>query len=184
MRTSTVGVALLISVAIAPLLPAVAAGQNAQSGYLVLDTAKTSTMQKELQDAADRGYRLVPGQGSWLLSAILEKPAGEAEPIDYLLMATSRSGTMQKEMAGAAAQGYRFASVLGIGHEVIVAMQRRKGATAQTHEQVLLATTSIGTMARELGVEVGKGFRFVGQTVFDRALGGPEYVAILERPIK
>jgi len=148
--------------------------------YLLLDTMKTSTMQVELQGAADRGYRLVPGQGSWLLSALLEKPTADVEPVDYLLLATSKSGTMQKEMDGAAAQGYRFASVLGIGPEVVVCMERRKGATARTHEQKLLATTKISTMEKELRADTAKGFRFVGQTVFTNWLG-PEYVAILER---
>lgn len=151
--------------------------------YIVLDTMKTSTMQKELQEAADRGYRLVAGQGVWLLSAILEKVPDDAEPVEYLLLATSRSGTMQKEMTQAASQGYRFGSVLGIGGEVILAMQRKKGATAPTHEQLLLATTRIGTMEKELLAEAAKGYRFVGQTLFENWMGAREFVSILERPI-
>lgn len=157
------------------------AGQSVPD-YLFLDTNRTGTMQTELQEAADRGYRLVPGQGSWLLSAILEKAPANVEPVDYLLLATSRSGTMQQEVNDAAAQGFRFASVLGIGSEVIIAMQRPKGATTATHDLKLLATSRIGTMEKELLAEAAQGFRFVGQTVFDRAFGGPEYVAILERP--
>ena len=176
---------LVVAIALVVMLgvPAAAWAQTVQSDYLVLDTARTSTMQKELQEAADKGYRLVAGQGSWLLSAILHKPAGDVEPVEYLLLATSKSGTMQKEMDSASAQGYRFASVLGIGKEVIIAMQRRKGATTRTHEQTLLATSALKTMERELLAEAAKGFRFVGQTVFDRVLGGPEYVAIIERPV-
>ena len=153
----------------------------AEPEYLILDTARTGDMQKQLQDAADRGYRLVSGQGSWLLSAILEKTTA-AEPIDYLLLSTKRSGTMQKELDTASTQGYRFASVLGVGKEVIIAMQRRKGTTTRTHQQVVLATSGIKTMERELLAEVAKGFRFVGQTVFDGLISA-EYVAILERPI-
>jgi len=173
-----VGVSIMATL----LVPTVADTQVARPEYLVLDTTRTGTMQKELQEAADRGYRLVVGQGSWLLSAILEKATGDVEPIEYLLLSTSRSGTMQKEMDGASAQGYRFASVLGIGKDVIIAMQRSKGTTTRTHAQVLLATSGIKTMERELLAGATKGFRFVGQTVFDRVLGGPEYVAILERP--
>jgi len=160
-----------------------ARAQATPPNYLVLDTTKTSTMQTELQSAADQGYRLVPGQGSWLLSAIMEKPATELPPIDYLLLATSKSGTMQKEMNDAAANGYRFASVLGIGGEVVICMERRRVVTARTHEQKLLATTKIGTMEKELLAEVANGYRFVGQTVFVNWMGGSEYVAILERPV-
>jgi len=159
-----------------------ARAQATPPNYLVLDTTKTSTMQTELQSAADQGYRLVPGQGSWLLSAIMEKPATELPPIDYLLLATSKSGTMQKEMNDAAAKGYHFASVLGIGAEVVICMERRRGATTRTHEQKLLATTKIGTMEKELLAEAANSYRFVGQTVFVNWLGN-EYVAILERPV-
>lgn len=162
------------------LVPGTAVAQDGRADYLVLDTAKTSTMQKELQEAADRGYRLVPGQGSWVLSAVLERAPQEAVDIEYLLLATSKSGTMQKEMNAASAQGYQFASVLGIGQQVIVAMQRRKGSTVRTHSQTLLATTRISTMQKELLEAATKGFRFVGQTVFEGMLG-VEYVAILER---
>lgn len=150
--------------------------------YMMLDTLKTSTMQQELQNAADRGYRLLPGQGSWLLSAILQKSPEELPPIDYLLLATSKSSTMQKEMNEAAAKGYHFASVLGIGAEVVICMERRRSVTTPTHEQKLLATTKIGTMEKEMLAEVARGFRFVGQTVFTNWLGA-EYVAILERPV-
>jgi hypothetical protein len=156
--------------------------QPAAPDYIMLDTQKTSTMQKELQEAADSGYRLVRGQGSWLLSAILEKPAEEQPPIDYLLLATSKSGTMQKEMDEAAAKGFHFASVLGIGPEVVICMERRRAVTERTHRQKLLATTKIGTMEKELRAEAANGFRFVGQTVFVSWLG-QEYVAILERPV-
>ena len=163
------------------LIPSASDAQLAKPEYLVLDTAKTSTMQKELQEAADRGYRLVAGQGSWQLSAILEKTPGDAEAIEYVLLSTSKSGTMQKEMDESSAQGYRFASVLGIGKEVIIAMHRKRGTTARTHRQMLLATSKISTMERELAAEAVKGFSFVGQTVFTSVFGGLEFVAILER---
>jgi hypothetical protein len=150
----------------------------------MLDTNKTSTMQKELQAAADQGYRLLPNQGTWLLSALLERKKEPVEPIEYLLLATSKSGTMQKEMTQAAAEGYRFASTLGQGGEVIVAMQRPKGATKQTHELKLLATVRFGTMKKEFMAEIAKGYRFVGQSYFQNWMGQIEYVAILERPVK
>jgi hypothetical protein len=180
-----VAAAVVLSVSVL-LTTSAASAQVAVSDYLVLDTMKTSTMQKELQDAADRGYRLVDGQGSWLLSAILEKTTGStAEPLEYLLLATKKSGTMQKEIDEASSQGYRFLSVLGIGPEVTIVMQRTKGVTVPADEHKLLATSSIKTMQRELLVEAAKGFRFVGQTVFEKSpmLGGNEYVAILQRSV-
>lgn len=181
-------VTLGVSIVAVTLLPTMVSAQVATPEYLVLDTAKTSTMQQELQQAADRGYRLVPGQGSWTLSAVLEKGPEGAEPIEFLLLATTRSATMQTEMNDAASRGYRFASVLGIGlksgDEVIIAMQRRKGTTNPTHQQVLLAASRIRTVQKELQNEAAKGYRFVGQTLFNQLLRGYELVSILERPVQ
>ena len=186
MRRTVAHTALVLLLAFAASPAPVDSQAPAVAPYLVLDTAKTSTMQTELQAAADKGYRLVAGQGSWLLSAILEKAPSEVEAIRYVLLATAKSGTMQKEMAASSARGYRFASVLGIGREVTIVMERPKGSTAPTHEYALLATTKIGTMMKEIGAETAKGFRFVGQTVFAKPemLGGDEYVAIMQRPLK
>jgi hypothetical protein len=180
---SRFGLVLLISLSWALAGATVLSAQSPESKWILLDTARTSTMQKELQDAADRGYRLVSGQGSWPLTAILEKAEGNVEPIEYLLLATSRTRTMQKEMNQAAVKGYRFASVLGVGHEVVIAMQREKGKTTRTHEQKLLATIRIRTLKKELFAALGEGFRFVGQTVFEHSFT-VENVAILERPVE
>ena len=158
--------------------------QTEVADITMLDTNKTSTMQKELQAAADQGYRLLPNQGTWLLSAMLERKKEAVEPIEYLLLATSKSSTMQKEMNQASAEGYRFASMLGQGAEVIVAMARPKGATKPTHELKLLATVRFGTMKKEFTAEIAKGYRYVGQTYFQNWLGQVEYVAIMERPAK
>jgi len=167
-----------------PTVALTTGAQEAQAEYRVLETAKTGTLQRELQEAADAGYRLTAGQGVWPTSAILEKAASSVEPVEYLLLSTSKSGTMQKEMDDASARGYRFATVVGSDKkEVALVMQRPRGSTARTHEQVLLATSSISTMERELRAAAAKGFHFAAQTLFERLLGGPEYVSILERPV-
>ena len=62
MRTSAVeAVVLLALLSLAPMAEA----QVAAPDYVFLDTEQTSTLQRELQEAADNEYRLVPGQGSW-----------------------------------------------------------------------------------------------------------------------
>ena len=69
MRTSSVA-AVLALLSIAPMAEA----QVAAPDYVFLDTEKTSTLQRELQAAADNGYRLVSGYGSWgRPTVILEK---------------------------------------------------------------------------------------------------------------
>ena len=148
-------------------------------------------MQQELQAAADNGYRLVRGQGSWGPTAILER-AVDPKPIEYLLLATSKTGTLQDEIDDAATQGYRLASLLGKGDEAVVVMQRAPGQVDSTHEYVVLGTKRAGTMEEELLAAAANGFRLVGQSHYNNPSSEavailfdlPELVAILERPLQ
>ena len=186
-HTLVLPISVLALMSLAPLAEA----QVATPDYLLLDTERTSTMQQELQDAADHGYRLVPGQGSWGPTAILEKVL-DPEPIEYFLLATSKTGTLQDEIDNAATQGYRLASVLGKGDEAVVVMRRAPGQADPTHEYVVLGTKRAGSMEEELLAHAANGFRLVGQSHYNSpssAIVGllfdlPEMVAILERPLQ
>ena len=192
MHTNSFGTRVLpLSVLALMSLAPLAEAQVTMPDYVLLDTERTSTMQRELQDAADNGYRLVPGQGSWGPTAILEKGL-DPEPIEYLLLATSKTGTLQDEIDDAATQGYRLASVLGKGDEAVVVMQRAPGLADPTHEYVVLGTKRAGTMEEELLAAAANGFRLVGQSHYNSAssdivsllIDFPERVAILERRLQ
>src|SRR4051812_23767912 len=81
--------------------------------YKLLATAKTSTMQKELNDAADAGYHFQgvmggeTGAGGKEVVVVVGRPVGSAERerYDYLLLATNKTSTMQKELQQAANTG-------------------------------------------------------------------------------
>jgi hypothetical protein len=106
--------------------------------YKLLATTKTSTMEKELQEAGDAGYEH-RGQsvfkktfGSEVI-AILERDL-EAKPKlwEYKLLATKRTSTMQKEVAEAAEAGYElvgftYGSTFFGGNEVVTIMRRPRG---------------------------------------------------------
>jgi hypothetical protein len=160
------------------LILSVLTPQSVRHYYVVFWSLDNSTILKSLQEAADRGYRLVPDQGKWPL-VVLEKVTGDVEPIDYLLLGTRRAATMQKEMNEASAQGYRFASMLGVPTEFLIAMQRDRGKVTRTHEQKILATRRLKTLQTELSAEVQNGFHLVGhlQTA-------SEFWAVLERPFQ
>ena len=167
----------------------VQAAEAVHPEYLILYSLKASTTQAELQAAADRGFRLLPFQGGWGSTVLLEK-AGDIEPVEYLVISTAKTGTMQTEMGKASAEGYRFASTFGSGfREFVIAMQRPRGARVRAHEQVVLATSRFKTMERESLAQMANGFRLVGLTSFDSIMGtylgrGPEGVAILERRVQ
>lgn len=106
--------------------------------YRLLATSKTSTMKKELQDAADAGYVYV-GQtvfetlfGGKEVVCILERQEGSRgdSGYEYELLATSRTSTMEKELLGAAAKGYELVGLTvgqtAIGGNEVVTILRRK----------------------------------------------------------
>lgn len=107
---------LLLSASVAVAQPEKEKPQEAKSKldltqpYLLLATTKTSTMQKELNEAAAAGYRLLVGSptSGTEMALILEKVATPPDTYEYLLLATSRTSTMQKELNDAAEKGFRL----------------------------------------------------------------------------
>ena len=186
-----------------PLAP-MAEAQVATPDYVFLDTQQTSTLQRELQEAADNGYRLVSGYGSWGRPTVILEKVLEPEPIEYLLLATAKTGTLHDEIAEAATQGYRFTSVFEIFGEALAVMQRAPGQADPTHEYVVLGTKRLGTMEEEFLAAAANGFKLVGQTHYNSpssialrvitsavTLGATsgadvirEMLAVLERPIQ
>jgi hypothetical protein len=160
--------------------------------YRLLATTKTSTMQKEMNEAADAGYRFggVMGgdtafAGGEVVTVMVRMPE-VAPKYAYRLLATSKTSTMQKEIqeAGDAGFEYRgqtvFSSAFG-GEEVVVILERDKHETPKLFEYRLLATAKTGTMQKELQVAGDAGFEFVGITVAKTAMGGSEVVVITRR---
>ncbi|MEK6300422.1 MAG: hypothetical protein AABO41_06840 [Acidobacteriota bacterium] len=168
---------------------------NARFEYRLLATNKTSTMQKEMNHAADEGFRfggVMGGEtsfgGNEVVVAMHKDPANEQrERFQYKLLATSKTSTMQKEMQEAGDAGFEyqgqtiFSSTFG-GREVVVILERDREAEKLAWEYRLLATSKTATMQKELSEAGEAGFSFVGVTVASTSLGGKEVVSILRRP--
>src|SRR5215212_8434242 len=79
--------------------------------YLVLSTKRIGTMEKELDEAAAKGFRVMYGAPTeqWDMAILLRRvqDSGQA-PYGYKILATSRNKTMQKELNEVARQGYRL----------------------------------------------------------------------------
>ena len=190
----TIRACLTACVCVAVLLgsaPRVAAQNPVE--YKLLATSKTSTMEKEMNAAADGGFHFagVMGGGTAIggkeVVAIMAR-AGEAVNgrFQYKLLATSKTSTMQKELQQAGDAGFEykdqtvFGSAFG-GDEVVAILERDREAAPKLYEYRLLATKKTSTMEKELG-EVGQsGFHFVGLTVSKTMVGGSEVVVITRR---
>jgi len=191
MRTKSVALCVFISLS----LPVTAAEPPAPESteYRVLATSKTSTMQKEMNEGADAGFRfggVMGGETSFGGSEVLvimTRNAAAKPRFEYRLLATSKTSTMQKEMQEAGNAGYEyrgqtvFKSAFG-GKEVVTILERDREAVSPVRfEYRLIATKKTSTMQKELAEAGEQGFEFVGVTVAQTVVGGTEVVSILRR---
>lgn len=182
--------ALAVSLAACAFAPAA----HAQSAtYRVLATSKTSTMQKEMQEAGDAGFRFLAVMGGETaiggkeVVVLMEKPSEGTDRYEYRVQATNRTSTLQKELQEAGDAGFQvvgqtvFESTFG-GKETAALLQRTVGPTSiERFEYRLVATSKTSTMQKELQEVADQGFQAIGMTVGSTALGGKELVVITRR---
>jgi hypothetical protein len=200
-RHAVVTITLLLTVALSPAAPHASGRLPSQAASpettqaRVLATSKTSTLEKELNEAAEAGFQLsaVMGgetaMGGKEVVAVVTRAGGTtgAGRFLYKLLATSKTSTMEQELREAADAGFEyrgqtvFESLFG-GREVVVILERDKEVTSRS-DYKLIATSKTSTLEKEL-VEAGKaGYTVVGMTVSKTAVGGNELVAIARRPM-
>jgi hypothetical protein len=162
--------------------------------YRLLATTRTSTMEKELNAAADAGYSfssVMGGQtgigGKEVVVVMVKQPGSESSTTrKYKLLATSRTSTMQKELQQAGDEGFDycgqtvFESTFG-GKEVSVILEHNTSSAKRRIEFKLLSTTRTSTMEKELKEAGAAGYEFLDVMVGSTALGGKEVVSILRR---
>lgn len=171
------------------------AGASERYEYRLLATNKTSTMEKELNQMAEQGFRfggVMGGEtsfgGSEVVVIVGKAVSAQAKArYAYKLLATSKTSTMQKELQQAAGLGFEyrgqtvFKSTFG-GEEVVLILERDLSVSSPTrYAYQLLATTKTSTMQKELQAAGEEGFELVGLTVAETAFGGNEIVAIMRR---
>lgn len=151
--------------------------------YRLLATARTSTMEKELNQAADAGYvfsSVMGGQtgvgGKEVVVVMTKKlDAGPTRRV-YKLLATSRTSTMQKELRQAGEEGFDycgqtvFQSEFG-GKEVSVILERNLESGKKRVE----------FKEKELKEAGEAGYEFLEVMVGSTAVGGKEVISILRR---
>lgn len=176
---------------------ATTAARSPRIEFRLLATNKTSTMQKEMSEAAAAGFHFegtMGGETSFGGSEVVVIMSRNVETdnkkrFDYKLLATSKTSTMQKEIQEAGNAGFEYkgqsvySSTFG-GKEVVVILERDSEAKPMKWEYKLLATKKTSTMQKELNEAGNEGFVFVGVTVGDTAIGGREVVSILRRPLQ
>ena len=167
---------------------------SAAYDFRVLATQKTSTMEKEMNDAAQSGYRfqaVMGGDtavgGKEAVVVMARRTDGTPEsPVRYRLLATSKTSTMQKELQAAGEEGfvYRGQSVFQTsfgGQEVVVILEAGLDKAVKSVQYRVLATSKTSTMQKELQQSGREGFNLAGLTVAKTAFGGAELLSILQK---
>jgi hypothetical protein len=161
--------------------------------YRGLATNKTSTMEKELNQAAEAGFRFQAAMGGESafggkeVVVVMSRSGPARGRYGYKLLATSKTSTMQKELQEAADAGFQyrgqtvFRSAFG-GDEVVVILEQDGSEPKGHFEYRLFATSKTSTLDKELREAGQAGLEVVGITVATTALGGKELVAITRRP--
>jgi hypothetical protein len=177
-------------------LAAAGAANDELRDFKVLATNRTSTMEKEMNEASTSGFRFeatMGGEsafgGSEVIVVMSKAKSGSlAGKYSYKLLAANKTGTMQKELQAAGNDGYEykgqtvFKSAFG-GNEVVVILERDRDAPRRRFEYKLLATNKTSTMQKELQQAGDAGFAFVGLTISETAFGGKELVTILRKEV-
>ena len=178
----TVG-ALLLSLAAVPLVGAALPQQDLTERFLLLATARTGTMQRELDEAAAAGYRILTGSptSGFEMALVLEKVATPPHTYKYLLLATTLTGTMQREIDEAASEGFRLLPATMIsktgffGDQEIVMIMEKSPNSSRRYQYMLLAPVFTSTLQAEMAQAVAYGYEVVGMVSRD------EHIVILER---
>ncbi len=168
-----------------------------QYDYRVLATTKTSTMEKEMNEAADAGYAfqaVMGGEsafGGKEVVLVMGKALGDRAGGNkrYKLLATKKTSTMEKELQQMGEEGFAyrgqtvFESTFG-GREVSVILERDAATGAKRIQYRLLATSKTSTMQKELREAGEAGFNLLGMTVAKTSFGGSELVCILSKELE
>ncbi len=162
--------------------------------YRVLATNRTTTMEKEMNDAAAEGYRFLEvvsgdtafGGSEALVVMTRSRESHQKGRFAYKLLATTKTSTMQKELQAAGDAGFehRGQSVFRktLGTEVMVILERDREQKPRLWEYKLLATRKTSTMQKEVMEAAAEGYQFVGFSTGSTFFGGDEVVTIMRRP--
>lgn len=156
------------------------------SKYKLLATKRTGTMQKEVDEVAAQGYRILVGSptAGKEMAVFLSLDSTPEKPYSYKLLATKRTGTMNKELNEMADAGFRLIPSTMISKEMawgddveIVMLLEKPPVVVKQYEYKLLATTRTGTLQKEVTEAQAAGYKIVGM------VSRGEHMVVMEREI-
>lgn len=166
----------IFALALVLCLAAAAAGQERDKkervvvepdqNYLVLSTKRIQTMEKELDEAAAKGFRVLYGAPteSFDMAILLTRVQDAAQaPYGYKILATTRLKTMEKELNEFAAQGYRLLPRTAVFKQgfltaELVMLVERDPRSGKVYEYDLVTATKETKLHRKIEESIARGF--------------------------
>jgi hypothetical protein len=145
---------------------------NNESEYFFLNTQASGTLEKELNQQAAQGWRLLllpKAYGSSTMGALLKKPSNSEVRYDYKVLAATRIGTLENEFKAAVNEGYDFRGIIEtsrvfIGGETLLVMEREAGQKTARSEYIFLNTKKESTLQKEMEGAASQGYVPIGFT--------------------
>lgn len=153
------------------------AAQQPSKEYRFIASSNSSTLEKEINDAAKDGFRLhllSDTFGDAQIGVVMvrvnpvaakNEPAVVSSQYEYKVLGARKVATMRKELEGAALQGYELRGVTANASlmvftvsETIAVMERPVGQTSQRYEYRFLTSVREKELQKSLDTAVAEGF--------------------------
>jgi len=152
---------------------------EAEQQYLVLEVVKLDTFEKEINIAADQGFRLMmssTSENGARIQALMERAAADPDVFQYRMVATFSEKTGDKEMNAAGADGFRVVphtamikKGLTIFNTNSVVIMEKAPKSSELFEYRTISAIRTATFHRELKAAVDEGWK-VADTTYGRVL--------------
>jgi hypothetical protein len=134
--------------------------------YLILSTKKIQTLEKELDEVAAKGFRVLYGAPTVSFDLALFLKRGdrtESQPYSYKILATSRLATMEKELNEQAVKGFRLlprTTVFkqGLLTAELVTIMEREFESKTAYEYRLVWARKEEKLQSKIDALIGEGF--------------------------
>ncbi len=153
--------------------------------YLVLSTKKIGTMEKELDEVAAKGFRVLysaPTQDFDMALFLKKDEESVATPSSYKILATTKIKTMRKELNQFAKKGYRFLPRTAIfKHGFITAefvtIMERIGEPTHRYEYKLVLGRKETKVHKEIEIAMADGYKPITMIILRK------HVVVMEKEI-
>ena len=151
--------------------------------YLVLSTKRIQTMEKELDEVAAKGFRVMYGAPTqqFDMAILLKRVQDSAQAqYSYKILATSRNKTMQKELNEFSRQGYRLLPrtiIFKQGFftaEMVMIMEREPNSN-KSYEYKLVTASKESKLHKKIDEAIGQDFSPVTMVTIG------EHVVVMEK---